>query len=240
MTCNSHIQRIPPLQINMEPKHHTIEKENYLNQTSIIVFQPSIFNGVSCLKSFGEWDRFNSPEPSISRFHGENAWLFQQSFKRVPDIVVSSLHRVDFVQCFGSGISSKCSAKLQFFAHVDVQSGHHRIETRMGTNTARDLSKHRRSGRAQTIRDKNITGSFMIGPNPQSGSIKTPRNEATWRSERTTKIQLKGVPGVSTTNDSVVEGYLSSSHPPLYQNSILLTKTFAKGCSTMKHPRRPG
>ena len=49
MTCNSHIQRITPLQINMEPKNHPIEKENYL------------------------WDRFNSPEPSISRFHGENA-----------------------------------------------------------------------------------------------------------------------------------------------------------------------
>ena len=156
--------------------------------------------------------------------------------------MVSSLHRVDFVQCFGSGISSKCSAELQLFAHVDVQSGHHRIETRMGTNTARDLSKHRRSGRAQTIRDKNITGSFMIGLNPQSGSIKTPRNEATWGSERTTKIQLKGVPGVSTTNDSFVEGYLYHLIHlyTLYQKSILLTKPFAKGCSTMKHPSRPG
>ena len=185
------------------------------------------------------------------------AWLFQQSFKRVPDIVVSS----DFVQCFGIGISSKCSAELQLFSHVDVQSGHHRIETRMGTNTARDLSKHRRSGRAQTIRDKNT----VDGRNPAPVDMvniplftgchtcwlvqdflyqqyhrifydwaKSPiwehQNSKEWSDLRIWENHKLKASYLSscTTNDSFVEGHLSSSHLPLYQKSILLRKTFVK------------
>ena len=36
-----------PRKINMEPKNHPIEKEHHLNRTSIFVFQPFIFQGVS-------------------------------------------------------------------------------------------------------------------------------------------------------------------------------------------------
>ena len=67
----SGIQRIDtqntPWKINMEPTNHTIEKENDLNQTSMIMFQPLIFRGVTHIWSrknmlhektlWGHWDR---------------------------------------------------------------------------------------------------------------------------------------------------------------------------------------
>ena len=38
--------RYTPRKINMEPKHHPFRKENHLNQTIILRFQPLIFQGV--------------------------------------------------------------------------------------------------------------------------------------------------------------------------------------------------
>ena len=43
--------RVTPWKINMEPKNHLFEKENHLNQTSMIMFQPLIFRGVHM-----QWD----------------------------------------------------------------------------------------------------------------------------------------------------------------------------------------
>ena len=123
-------------------------------------------------------------------------------------------------------------AELQFFSHVDVQSRHHRIETRMRTNTARDLSKHRNSA-SPNDPGQNITH-FYHWAKSRILEDQTPRNEATTVDLREPQTQLSSC----TTNDAFVEGYLSSSHPPLYHNSILETKTCVKGCSTVKHQCR--
>ena len=45
--CHPIFWAIHPWKIHMEPKNHTFEKENHLPSTSIIVFQPFIFQGVA-------------------------------------------------------------------------------------------------------------------------------------------------------------------------------------------------
>ena len=38
---------VTPPKTNIEPENHTLEKENHLNQTSILGFQPLVFGGVN-------------------------------------------------------------------------------------------------------------------------------------------------------------------------------------------------
>ena len=44
--CHVSVQKDTPWKINMEPTNHPFRKENDLNQTFIIMFQPLIFRGV--------------------------------------------------------------------------------------------------------------------------------------------------------------------------------------------------